>query len=50
MWAGRAAALQNTLPAYVGAWLPNVVFLVVSVALLKAASTTYNAELAETDE
>jgi len=39
MWAGRAAALQNTLPAFVGAWLPNVVFAVVSVTLLIVASS-----------
>jgi Lipopolysaccharide export system permease LptF/LptG len=35
LWIGRAAALQDTLPAFVGAWLPNAVFAVVSVALLK---------------
>jgi hypothetical protein len=40
MWAGRAAALQNTIPAFVGAWLPNAVFIVGSVALLKVASST----------
>ena len=35
LWIGRAAALQDTVPAFIGAWLPNVVFAVLSVALLK---------------
>jgi hypothetical protein len=39
LWIGRKAALQDTLPAIVGAWLPNAVFAVVSVALLKVASS-----------
>jgi hypothetical protein len=38
LWIGRAAALQDTLPAFVGAWLPNLAFVVVSVALLRVAS------------
>ena len=38
MWLGRAAALQDALPAFVGAWLPNMAFAVVSLALLKGAS------------
>jgi len=33
--AGREAALQGTLPAFAGAWMPNVVFAIVSVTLLK---------------
>jgi hypothetical protein len=41
MWAGRAAALQETLPAFVGAWLPNLVFAVVSVALLIKVRPTF---------
>src|SRR5206468_4555902 len=36
LWIGRAAALQATLPAFVGAWLPNLAFAVVSLALLEA--------------
>ena len=36
-WAGRAAALQDSVPAFAGAWLPNVVLAIVSVALLKVA-------------
>jgi lipopolysaccharide export LptBFGC system permease protein LptF len=38
LWLGRAAALQDTLPAFVGAWLPNLAFAVVSIALLRVAS------------
>jgi lipopolysaccharide export LptBFGC system permease protein LptF len=38
IWTGRAAALESTLPAFAGAWLPVAVFAVVSVALLKVAS------------
>ncbi|HEY3043884.1 MAG TPA: LptF/LptG family permease [Vicinamibacterales bacterium] len=38
LWVGRAAALQDTLPAFAGAWLPNLAFVVVSLALLRAAS------------
>jgi len=38
MWLGRAAAIHDTLPAFVGAWLPNVAFGVVSLALIRAAS------------
>lgn len=36
LWIGRAAALQATLPAFVGAWLPNAAFAVLSLALLAA--------------
>jgi Lipopolysaccharide export system permease LptF/LptG len=45
LWIGRAAALQETLPAFVGAWLPNLAFVVVSVALLRAASPKSRLEL-----
>jgi lipopolysaccharide export LptBFGC system permease protein LptF len=38
IWTARAAALQDTLPAFVGAWLPNAVFAVVSLTLVKVAS------------
>jgi hypothetical protein len=38
MWVGRAAALQQTLPAFAGAWLPNLAFVVVSIALLRVGS------------
>ena len=37
-WTARAAALQDALPAFVGAWLPNVVFAVMSIAVLALAS------------
>ena len=33
MWIGRAAALHETLPAFAGAWLPNMVFALVSASL-----------------
>jgi lipopolysaccharide export LptBFGC system permease protein LptF len=35
LWAGRGAAVQDALPAFAGAWLPNVVLAIVSVTLLK---------------
>ena len=38
MWAGRAAAMQETLPAYAAAWLPNMVFAVVSIAVVTFTS------------
>jgi hypothetical protein len=38
MWTARAAALQDALPAFAGAWLPNVVFAVMSIAVLALAS------------
>ena len=38
IWTGRAAALENTLPAFAAAWLPVAVFAIVSVASLKVAS------------
>ncbi len=38
IWTARAAALQDTLPAFAAAWLPVAVFAVVSVASLKVAS------------
>jgi hypothetical protein len=34
MWAGRAAALQETLPAFVGAWVPNIGVALLAVVLL----------------
>jgi lipopolysaccharide export system permease LptF/LptG-like protein len=34
MWAGRAAALRETLPAFVGAWLPNIGVALLAVVLL----------------
>ena len=51
MWAGRAAALQETLPAVVGAWLPNVVFVVGSVTLMTSltADTSATADVTETN-
>jgi len=33
MWIGRAGALQEAVPAFVGAWLPNAVFALVWLAL-----------------
>jgi hypothetical protein len=33
LWAGRAWTLRETLPAFVGAWLPNMVFVLVWLAL-----------------
>jgi lipopolysaccharide export LptBFGC system permease protein LptF len=35
LWTARAAALQEDLPAFAAAWLPNVVFAVVSAVLLR---------------
>ena len=43
--AGRAYALDGTLPAYVAAWLPNIVFAASSAALAKVSSTQTNAGL-----
>ena len=37
MWIGRAGALQEALPAFVGAWLPNGVFALVWLALSAVA-------------
>jgi CubicO group peptidase (beta-lactamase class C family) len=33
MWIGRAGALQEAVPAFVGAWLPNAAFVLVWLAL-----------------
>jgi len=33
LWTGRAGVLQQSLPAFVGAWLPNATFALVSLAL-----------------
>jgi hypothetical protein len=38
MWIGRAGALQEALPAFVGAWLPNAVFALVWLALMAATA------------
>jgi lipopolysaccharide export LptBFGC system permease protein LptF len=38
LWTGRAGALQRNLPAFVGAWLPNALFVLVCVAVIAAAS------------
>ena len=37
-WTARAAALQDALPPFAGAWLPNVAFAVMSVMLLAFVS------------
>jgi hypothetical protein len=34
MWGGRAAALDDTLPAFFGAWLPNVVIGLLAIVWL----------------
>lgn len=36
MWIGRAGSLQEALPAFVGAWLPNAVFALVWLALARS--------------
>jgi lipopolysaccharide export LptBFGC system permease protein LptF len=38
LWGGRAAAMQDALPVFPAAWLPNLVFALVSVVSLKMAS------------
>jgi lipopolysaccharide export system permease LptF/LptG-like protein len=37
MWIGRAGALQESFPAFVGAWLPNAVFALLRLALTAVA-------------
>jgi len=51
IWVGRAAALQETLPAVVGAWLPNVVFVVGSVTLMTSLTldTSATTDVTETN-
>jgi len=44
MWIGRAGALQQTLPAVVGAWLPNAVFVLVWLALTTVTPRGQNAQ------
>jgi hypothetical protein len=36
LWSGRAAVLQHSLPAVVGAWLPNALFALVCVGVTAA--------------
>jgi hypothetical protein len=38
LWSGRAGVLQHSLPAFVGAWLPNALFAIVCVAVMAATS------------
>ena len=38
LFLGRSAALGGTVPAFAGAWFPNVVFVLLSTLLLKIAS------------
>jgi len=38
LFLGRSAALGGSVPAFAGAWLPNVVFILLSAMLLKIAS------------
>jgi hypothetical protein len=38
LWSGRAGVLQHSLPAFVGAWLPNALFALVCVAVMAAPS------------
>jgi lipopolysaccharide export LptBFGC system permease protein LptF len=44
LWAGRAWTLRETLPAVVGAWLPNMVFVLVWLALTAIAARRENAQ------
>jgi lipopolysaccharide export LptBFGC system permease protein LptF len=44
IWIGRAAALQEAVPAFVGAWLPNGVFALVWLALTAVAARGQNAQ------
>jgi hypothetical protein len=38
LWTGRAGVLQRNLPAFAGAWLPNVLFALVCVAVIATMS------------
>jgi hypothetical protein len=38
LWSARAGVLQHSLPAFVGAWLPNALFALVCVAVMAATS------------
>jgi lipopolysaccharide export LptBFGC system permease protein LptF len=38
LWAGRAGVLQRNLPAFVGAWLPNMLFALACIAVIVSAS------------
>ena len=38
LWTGRASLLQRSLPASVGAWLPNVLFVLACVGVMAATS------------
>jgi len=44
MWIGRAGALQEALPAFLGAWLPNAVFALVWLALTAVTARGENAQ------
>jgi lipopolysaccharide export LptBFGC system permease protein LptF len=44
LWAGRAWTLRETLPAVVGAWLPNMVFVLVWLALTAIAARRESAQ------
>jgi lipopolysaccharide export system permease protein len=38
LFLGRSAALGGTIPAFAGAWFPNVIFVLLSTLLLKMIS------------
>ncbi len=40
LFLGRSAALGGSVPAFAGAWLPNVVFVLVSILLLASRQST----------
>jgi len=44
MWIGRAGALQEALPAFMGAWLPNAVFALVWLALTAVTARGQSAQ------
>ena len=40
MWIGRAGVLQEVVPAFLGAWLPNAVFALLWLAIVASAGRT----------
>jgi lipopolysaccharide export LptBFGC system permease protein LptF len=45
MFVGRAAAIAGTVPTFVGAWLPNVMFVMIAIATLEQFSCWCSAKL-----